>query len=215
MRTTAVPGYRTHRAAVVVDPQGDFTEGGALAVIGGDEICRRIGTHLVIAAGHYDLVVASADWHVDPGAHFGDVPDFVDTWPRHCVADTPGAGFDPELVTGARVAGGPVDDATQLFDAVVFKGHHEAAYSAAEGTTAHGEGLVELLDAANIAAVTVMGIATSHCVRATVTDLLAAGLAVDVAVDLVVGVTEAMAAEALTAMAAAGARLIATPALVH
>src|SRR2546423_709268 len=83
------------KALIVVDVQNDFCEGGALAVTGGAGVAVAISNY-VNGAG-YDYVVATRDYHVDPGEHFSDQPDFVRSWPRHCVAGTPGASFHPDL----------------------------------------------------------------------------------------------------------------------
>jgi len=82
-------------ALIVVDVQNDFCEGGSLPVTGGAAVAAQVSRH--IAEGDYDHVVATRDYHLDPGAHFSATPDFVATWPVHCVAGTPGASFHPEL----------------------------------------------------------------------------------------------------------------------
>lgn len=84
-------------------------------------MARRI-TEL-LAEHEYDHVVATMDYHVDPGPHFSEDPDFRDTWPRHCVAGTPGAEFHDGLDPSA-------------FEDVFHKGHYSAAYSGFEGSTA-------------------------------------------------------------------------------
>ena len=92
------------KALLIVDVQNDFTEGGALGVTGGDAVAEGISSYLAAHAGDYDAVVASRDWHDadnDNGGHFSESPDFVDSWPVHCVADTEGAAFDPLLDTAA------------------------------------------------------------------------------------------------------------------
>ena len=104
------------------------------------------------------MVVATRDHHVDPGDHFADEPDFVDSWPAHCEVGTEGAAFHPNLDP-------------QPFDAVFDKGEYAAAYSGFEGRTADGERPGRL--AARRAASTevdVCGIATDYCVRATALD---------------------------------------------
>ena len=90
------------RGLLIVDVQNDFTEGGALGVDGGTEVARGITRYLHDRASDYDVVIASRDWHDpdnDNGGHFatGDEPNFVDTWPAHCVAGTFGAEYHPEL----------------------------------------------------------------------------------------------------------------------
>lgn len=143
----------------------------------------------------YDVVVASTDWHVDPGSHFASEPDFVTTWPAHCVVGTSGAQLQSLLTEDA-------------VDAVVRKGGHTAAYSAFEGTV-EGTPLADWLRDRGIDELDVCGIATDHCVRASVLDARAAGLLVRVLLDVCVGVAPTTTAAALEAMSAAGAELIA------
>ena len=113
------------RALIIVDVQNDFCEGGSLAVAGGAAVARAISDRLAGEHG-YDHVVATKDFHIDPGAHFSDHPDFASSWPRHCVATTAGAEFHPDLDT-------------QAVEAVFRKGAHAAAYSGFEGADDTGE----------------------------------------------------------------------------
>ena len=184
------------RALIVVDVQNDFCEGGSLAVEGGAAVAAGITEFLRQHKGEYATTVASADWHIDPGHHFADQPDFVDTWPRHCVAGTHGSAFHPALDTGA-------------LDDVVRKGQQAAAYSAFEGTADDGRALADLLRAAGVDAVDVVGIATDHCVRATALDAAAAGFATRVLLDLTAGVAPDTTAAAGEEMRAAGVTLTA------
>lgn len=183
------------KALLIVDVQNDFTEGGALAVTGGDAVARGISAHLGAHAADYDVIVASQDWHDadgDNGGHFAAEPDFVDSWPVHCVAGTAGAAFDPLLET-------------RTITRTVRKGQGVPAYSAFEGKTSTGDRLGELLTTLTVTEVDVAGIATDHCVRATVLDALAAGLEVRVLGDLIAGVGAESSAAALKEMQAAGA----------
>ena len=59
------------RALIIVDVQNDFCEGGSLAVTGGAEVARGINELLAGDPG-YDHVVATKDFHIDPGDHFSD-----------------------------------------------------------------------------------------------------------------------------------------------
>ncbi|WP_144763562.1 isochorismatase family protein [Curtobacterium sp. 9128] len=184
------------RALIVVDMQNDFTEGGALGVVGGAELAVRVTAFLGRHADEYDLIVGSRDWHHgddDNGGHFavGTAPDHRTTWPVHCVAGTPGAEYHPRLDTA------PID-------VHVRKGQGTPAYSAFEATTESGEGLLELLTAREVHAIDIVGIATDHCVRATALDGLDAGLDVTVYPDMVVGVDPARSEAALTEIADAG-----------
>lgn len=154
-------------ALVIVDVQQDFCEGGSLGVAGGEAVAAGITDFLEAAAekGGYDLIVASRDWHVEPGSHFappGTEPDYVDSWPVHCVAGSEGAAWHPDL----HLPEGTV---------VVSKGEREGAYSGFEGNTDDGRTLEEVLRDHDIEGVDVVGIATSYCVRATALDSVKAG----------------------------------------
>ncbi|MDM7830657.1 isochorismatase family protein [Cellulomonas edaphi] len=183
-----------HRALVVVDVQPTFCEGGALAVAGGNAVARAIAEHAAARRDRYALVVTTQDWHVDPGEHFSDTPDFVDTWPPHGVAGTAEAELHPALSEL-----GP--------DASVRKGAYAAAYSGFEGTDAQGRPLAAILAAEGITAVDVVGIAESHCVRATALDAHALGLDTRVLTDLTVPVTPELGAAAREELRAAGVTL--------
>lgn len=183
------------RAVIIVDLQNDFCEGGSLAVAGGTEVARAISARL--AAGGFEHAVATRDHHVDPGAHFSEHPDFVDSWPAHCVVGTAGAELHPELDT-SRI------------DAVFDKGEHAAAYSGFEGSTADVP-LADWLRVHDVDAVDVVGIATDHCVRATALDAIRAGFATTVRLDLTAGVAAATITRALDELRAAGVNLVGEP----
>jgi nicotinamidase/pyrazinamidase len=176
-------------ALIIVDVQNDFCEGGSLAVAGGAKVAADVSVHARDTA--YDHVVATRDHHVDPGAHFSDTPDFVDSWPPHCRVGTPGASFHPELDVA------PIE-------AVFDKGAHTAAYSGFEGAEPGGTGLLEWLADRGVTEVDVVGIATDHCVRATALDAAAAGLQVTVLLDLCAGVAPESTERAIAELRAAG-----------
>mgnify|MGYP000617840494 CR=1 FL=1 len=185
------------RALLIVDVQNDFTEGGALACAGGAEVAARISEFVRAHRAEYELVVASRDWHNaddDNGGHFSASPDWVDTWPAHCVAGTPGADYHPNLDTS-------------VIDVHVAKGQGVPAYSAFEGVTDSGESLAKVLSAHAITDLDVVGIATDHCVRASVLDAIQSGLGVIAKANLCVGVDPAGSVAALSEMAAAGAKI--------
>lgn len=187
------------RALLIVDVQNDFTEGGALAVDGGDAVARGITGLLAARAQDYALVIASRDWHDptgDNGGHFAHgTPDFVHTWPVHCVADTVGAAYDPELDTAAITHH-------------VRKGQGVPAYSAFEGTTQDGTGLGTLLDEHGVTELDVAGIATDYCVRASVLDAIEHGQRVRVFTDLIAAVAPDSGDRALAELGHAGAELL-------
>jgi nicotinamidase/pyrazinamidase len=184
------------RALIIVDVQNDFCEGGSLAVQGGAGVAAGISAAL--KSGTWDHIVATKDYHVDPGAHFSTHPDFVDSWPAHCVVGTEGASFHPALET-SRV------------EAVFHKGEHAAAYSGFEGRTTEGEGLADWLRARSVTEVDVVGIATDHCVRATALDARAAGFTTTVLLDLTAGVAPATTTAALAQFEEASVATTGTP----
>jgi nicotinamidase/pyrazinamidase len=189
-----VPDIR--RVLVIVDVQNDFCEGGSLAVTGGAEVARRIGAHVETLHDRYAAIVATADWHDDPGGHFSDDPDFVDSWPAHCRVGTDGALFHPAA-----------EPAFEHVEAVFRKGHHSAAYSGFEGFTVEGDrrvGLADWLRDRAIEQVEVAGIATDHCVRATALDAADEGFETTVLLDLTAGVAPETTAAALADFARAG-----------
>lgn len=186
------------KALLIVDIQNDFTEGGALGVDGGDRVATEVTRYLGAHAGDYDAIIASRDWHdadSDNGGHFSQNPDFIDSWPVHCVADTEGAEYDPLLTTDAITHH-------------VRKGQGTSDYSAFQGTTDAGEHLGDLLAELNITEVDVVGIATDHCVCATALDALKGGWSVRVHQDLIAGVGKDSSTVALAEMDAAGARIV-------
>ncbi|MFI2366871.1 isochorismatase family protein [Streptomyces sp. NPDC018833] len=194
-----------HRALIVVDVQNDFCEGGSLAVAGGADVAAAITELIGQAQPGYRHVVATRDHHIDPGGHFSDHPDFVESWPRHCVAGTEGVGFHPNFAPA--VASGAV---AAVFD----KGAYAAAYSGFEGTDENGSTLAEWLRARGVTEVDVVGIATDHCVRATALDAAREGFTTRVLLDLTAGVAKGTTERALEELRASGVELSGKPVVV-
>ena len=185
------------KALIIVDVQNDFCAGGALATDRGAKVAALISEYVEDNHHRYEAVVATQDWHIDPGAHFSDTPDFVDSWPVHCVANTEGAEIHPNLDT-------------DYIDAYFRKGRYEAAYSGFEGLQAPEESvmtgehepgatlddegpktpLADWLDEREIQDVDIVGIATDYCVLATAKDAVDAGYETRVLIDLTAPVHE-------------------------
>ncbi|MDQ0663854.1 nicotinamidase/pyrazinamidase [Arthrobacter ulcerisalmonis] len=191
------------RALIIVDVQNDFCEGGSLAVPGGAAVAVAISEYLDAHNSEFDYVVATQDWHIDPGSHFSDAPDYKDSWPPHCVAGSRGAELHPDLDT-------------EFIDAYFRKGQFAAAYSAFEGLLAPedavptGErqagglpgstealepdedaiGLDDWLQSHDVEDVVVVGIATDYCVKATALDAVQAGYGVTVVRSLTAGIAD-------------------------
>ena len=174
-------------ALIIVDVQNDFCPGGALGTERGNEVAEKIAT----LQRRYETVVATQDWHIDPGSHFSKDPDFVDSWPVHCVAESHGAAMHEAI--------GP----TQAY---FRKGEYTAAYSGFEGA-ANGTLLAEWLREQGIESVDIVGIATDHCVRVTAADALQEGFTVRVLRDYCSPVDESRGEAALEELAAAGATI--------
>jgi nicotinamidase/pyrazinamidase len=186
------------RALIIVDVQNDFCEGGSLPVGGGADVAGAISEYVAAHRDEYDHVVATRDFHLDPGDHFSQAPDFVDTWPPHCVIGTPGADFHPNL----RLA--PIE--------IVFsKGRESAAYSGFEGVSDDDVPLGDWLTARGVDEVDIVGIATDHCVRATAVDASRAGLRARVLLDLTAGVSKDTVDRALDELRAEGVALSGSP----
>ena len=183
------------RALIVADVQNDFCEGGSLAVAGGSAVARAVSQRL--RAGGFDHAVATRDHHIQPGAHFSAAPDYVDSWPPHCVVGTGGAELHPDLDT-SRI------------EAIFDKGEYRAAYSGFEGAC-DGVPLADWLRQRSVDEVEVVGIATDHCVRATALDAARNGFATTVRLDLTAGVAPATVENALAQLRDAGVTLLGEP----
>lgn len=200
-------------AIIVVDVQNDFVDG-SLGTDRGLEVARGINTWLgglVHAEGEEaeasdgssvasrPLIVGTKDWHIKPEGHFapeGEEPDYKDTWPVHCVADTHGAQVCAELNP-------------ELVDVWFHKGEYTAAYSGFEGHLAGEEQtLQQWLNSHEVENVTIVGIATDFCVRATALDALNAGFHVRIIEQLCSAVTEQGGKSAIQELEDAGAEII-------
>jgi nicotinamidase/pyrazinamidase len=187
-------------ALFIIDVQNDFTEGGALGVVGGAAVAANITNFLWANAEHYCVIIASRDWHDahnDNGGHFATdaAPNFVDTWPVHCVAGTYGADYHPALNT-------------EQISMHVRKGQGVPAYSIFEGTTNDGETVLSVLDRLEIERIEIAGIATDYCVLASAMDAVATGRTVSVLTHLIAGVAPESSAAALETMKEAGITLV-------
>ncbi len=181
------------RALVIVDVQNDFCDGGAIPVTGAVTVAQGISRYVdsPTAKTRYAHVVATADWHIDPGAHFSEHPDYQDSWPPHCVAGSPGAQFHPAL-------------STERIEAVFKKGAYGAGYSGFEGVDDAGTSLGDWLNQHDVRNVDVVGVATDHCVCATAKDAACKGFSTTVLSPLTAGVSAESTATALAAMRSAG-----------
>jgi len=187
------------KALLVIDVQNDFCEGGALAVEGGAAVAAKISDYLDGAS--YDLVIASRDWHDavgDNSGHFakaGTDPDYVNNWPIHCVAETQGADYHPNLKT-------------EKIQLDIYKGQGAHGYSIFEGVTKDGTPFTEVLAKHGIQEVDVVGIATDHCVLASAMDSKKHGLEVRVISSLTAGVSAESTEQAIDTMIDSGIEVV-------
>ncbi|KHL05078.1 isochorismatase family protein [Sinomonas humi] len=175
------------RALIIVDVQNDFCEGGSLAVDGGAAVAARLTDYVAQHGNEYGAIVTTQDWHIDPGSHFSPAPDYVDSWPPHCVAGTEGSSFHPSL------------DVSSV-DAMFRKGQYAAAYSGfeghlaqagdAQGSSDDSPGLADWLAKHEVTDVDVAGLATDYCVRATALDAARLGYRTRVLPGLCAGIAE-------------------------
>jgi nicotinamidase/pyrazinamidase len=199
------------RGLLIVDVQIDFCEGGALAVSGGNAVAQGVARLLTERPGLYTTVFASQDWH-NPlpdtnGGHFaapGEAPDYVNTWPVHCVAGTRGAKLHPDLAPALAMSGAMS----------IQKGQGRPDYSAFQGHNPYGrQSLSWELGEWQVTSLDIVGIATDHCVRASALDALNLGYRlreVRLITDLMAGVDEAASQDALDSLTEAGAQVITT-----
>jgi len=191
------------KALFVIDVQNDFCEGGALACQGGAQVASSITNYLKGNKSHYDTGIASRDWHTpnsQNGGHFpiaGIEPDFINTWPLHCIAGTPGAEYHPNLDSS-------------LIDLHIKKGQDQHGYSIFDGVTDSGEKIQDLLTRLGVTDVDVVGIATDYCVRASALDAKNSGLNARVITSLTAGVAAASTEAAIDELVDAGVMVVAT-----
>ncbi|CAB4545803.1 MAG: isochorismatase family protein [Actinobacteria bacterium] len=191
------------KALLVIDVQNDFCEGGALACEGGANVAAKITSFLENSKSNYDYVIASRDWHTPADSndgHFaaaGSEPDYVNTWPVHCVANTSGAEYHPNLDQ-------------RLIDIHIRKGQNANGYSIFDGIDENGETYPELIKRLKISHVDIVGIATDYCVRASALDSVAQNLTTRVITSLTAGVSPASVESAIDEMVDAGVTVIPT-----
>lgn len=191
------------RALLVVDVQNDFCEGGSLAVEHGAQVAADISAYLAAHPDRYAMVVASKDWHHAADTNDGHfpsgaaVPDYVHTWPPHCIEGTAGADYHPNLDQ-------------HLITNHVRKGQGHPAYSMFEAIDSQDIDMPELLFRKGIDAVDVVGLASDYCCLETALDALDAGYEVRVLTDLQAGVAEPTTTAAYTKLNQMGAVLTTT-----
>jgi nicotinamidase/pyrazinamidase len=202
----------TNRALLIVDVQNDFCEGGALGVAGGHAVAERVNAYVRDNLHLYSLIVASMDWHEADSTNGGhialppDEPDFVDSWPVHCIQDTEGSDLHEQIWDAIAW----VNTGETIPVVIVKKGQGIPAYSAFEGVTdtERQMTLKELLNRHEITSIDVVGIATDHCVKESVLDALEADFGVTVLTEMTAGVDPGRTAVAITQIESRGAEIV-------
>jgi nicotinamidase/pyrazinamidase len=179
------------RALIVVDVQNDFCPGGSLAVANGDQVVAPLNELMKEFLDRGEPVFKTRDWHPATAKHFAA---FGGIWPVHCVQNTPGAEFHPDLFDDPRIT-------------IISKGIDESAdgYSGFDGTK-----LAEILRDQEVKEVWVGGLATDYCVKHTVLDARRQGFEVKALADAMraVNVNPTDGARAIAEMRAAGAEIV-------
>ncbi len=158
-------------ALLIVDVQNDFCPGGSLAVEEGDLVVPLLNAFAERFQARNLPVYASRDWHPARTKHF---KEFGGLWPPHCVQETSGAAFHPQLLAPDE-------------QNIVTKGDStdDEGYSAFEGHLPDGETFAERLERDGVTHLYVGGLATDYCVRASVLDARKDGLQVTLLIDAV------------------------------
>lgn len=162
-------------ALLVVDLQNDFLEGGKLPVPGGMQVAAQVARHIRHFRTEYSFIVATRDYHEDPGNHFSDSPDYINTWPPHGVIGTQGAALCTPIFNLVR---------EKIIQTVVDKGRHAGAVSAFEGADIRGHLLVDVLREQRVDHMDICGLITEYCIRASALDARKHEFAVRVLVNL-------------------------------
>lgn len=180
---------------LIVDVQNDFCEGGSLAVNGGREVARKIGT-LLSSQHQYQKIWATKDHHIEPGPHFASFEGHSpEGWPTHCVPFTWGWEFAPEAFPHSH----PFDYLSHVFYKGLFgdgysgltgieNPYQDAQLIPEEALTMRKRLAEEGPHLSLRLSIDVVGLAFDHCVRATALDLTALGYRVCVRKDFTASV---------------------------
>ena len=162
------------KALLIVDVQNDFCPGGALAVREGDRIVPVLNKYIKVFSREKLPIFASRDWHPKETKHF---KQFGGLWPKHCIQNTKGARFHPELKLPEETI-------------ILSKGMDpdKDSYSAFQAIDSNGTDFLQLLKALGINELFVGGLATDYCVKSSVLDALKSGLKVNLLIDAIEGV---------------------------
>ena len=184
------------RALLVVDLQNDFCPGGALGIKDGDKIAPIINKYIKLFSKLKLPIFITRDWHPKVTKHF---KNYGGQWPEHCVQDTKGSQFHPDLKLPKEAI-------------ILSKGMdpEKDSYSAFHAVDHNGTEFLNLLKIFGIKELFIGGLATDYCVRWSTLDALKAGFKVNVLIDVVKGVNlrPSDSEEAIAEITARGAKLL-------
>ena len=195
------------KALIIVDVQPTFCEGGELGVEGGNAVAERIAEYVETHRNEYSYVATTQDWHVEPGRHWSDDPDYVDTWPVHGKAGTANAGLHPAIAAlgiGHHFKKGQYSPSYSGFEGLEDNTDRIPTREEAAADLTAGRTLANALEAAGITRVDVVGLAESHCVKETALDARKLGYETHVIEELTEPVSEELGVDARRQMREAG-----------
>ncbi|MCM8782521.1 MAG: bifunctional nicotinamidase/pyrazinamidase [Candidatus Omnitrophica bacterium] len=165
---------KVKKALLIVDVQNDFCPGGALAVPEGDKVVPRLNKYIKIFAKNKLPIFASRDWHPVKTKHF---KDFGGAWPVHCIQNTKGARFHPDLKLPK--------DAIMLYKGM---DPQEDSYSCFQTQDLSGMSFRKILHRLGINELYIGGLATDYCVKSSCLDALKHQFKVKILMDAIKGV---------------------------
>ena len=195
------------KALIIVDVQPTFCEGGELGVEGGNAVAERIAAYVETHRNEYSYVATTQDWHVEPGRHWSDDPDYVDTWPVHGKAGTANAGLHPAIAAlgiGHHFKKGQYSPSYSGFEGLEDNTDRIPTREEVAADLTAGRTLANALEAAGITRVDVVGLAESHCVKETALDARKLGYETHVIEELTEPVSEELGVDARRQMREAG-----------
>ncbi len=179
---------------------------GELGVPNGERIVPKVNALLAKAALEGLVTFTTQDWHPENTAHFSAEPNFNTTWPKHCVAETPGAELNPDikLPTGTK----RIIKGTE----VLLNGEDDTSYSGLNGLDPEtGQTTKEFLKENDVKVVILGGLALDYCVKETALDFKRKlGLQVAVVTDATQPVAQETGLAAIDELEKAGVKLITT-----
>lgn len=195
------------KALIIVDVQPTFCEGGELGVEGGNAVAERIAEYVETHRNEYSYVATTQDWHVEPGRHWSDDPDYVDTWPVHGKAGTANAGLHPAIAAlgiGHHFKKGQYSPSYSGFEGLEDNTDRIPTREEVAADLTAGRTLANALESAGITRVDVVGLAESHCVKETALDARKLGYETHVIEELTEPVSEELGVDARRQMREAG-----------